>query len=251
MALLLDRLNDPTHKYRHPYGREVHAKWHRQKFNEAVEQVPKFLLTNEVMETVKQLGEACPVPYLGDGYRPKWVEYSTGKGKYFGVLIGDDASGMVFVEDGGMVGDFVVKVKYSPVLTFSVQPPAHMQGDRQSKEKIALLYAWVLRAMTLLDQPKIVDSTPSAPVDERLQRSRIKSGKRPLADYHVVTIHVSKQERAARLEAEAHFERTGVRLHKVRSFVRVKNGKLERVKEHWRGDASLGTVKVDHYKVKL
>lgn len=252
MALLLDRLNDPRHRYNHPYSKSVKRRWAEQRLGDAVQSVPKYLLTQEVMDVVQQLGTACPVPYLGDGgVKTLWAEYGAAGDRVVAALIDDKGGGIIFIEDDDTLADFTVKVEYTPALTLRIKNPEHLKGDKRTGEIVAQLYTWMLRALGLLQQPKIVDAKPSPPVDHRLQRARVKAGKRPLADHHVVTVHVSKQEQAARLEAQAHFERTGVRLHRVRSFVRVKNGKLERVKEHWRGDASLGAVHVDHYKVKL
>jgi hypothetical protein len=105
--------------------------------------------------------------------------------------------------------------------------------------------------MAMLASPRVVDRKPIS-IDPPLQRARIKHGKPPLSDHTEVVVHVTRQEQDARDAAADHERRTGRRLHFVRSFVRTRRAKLERVREHWRGDAGIGVkARPERYRVTL
>jgi hypothetical protein len=85
----------------------------------------------------------------------------------------------------------------------------------------------------------------------RLNKQRIKSRKHPLSDYSEVRINLDvpqpKTTRGVDQIASETVDTHGKkRRHFVMPFSRVKNGKIEMVKPHWRGDASLG-VKPPRY----
>jgi hypothetical protein len=110
---------------------------------------------------------------------------------------------------------------------------------RDRQEKIGWGVDLFLVVLHMIQQPRIVARRPVV-WDERLQRSRRKSGKLPLLDYHEVVVHVTRAERAADARAQELQERHGVRLHRVRPHYRVRAGVVQRIAAYWRGSAELG-----------
>lgn len=81
-------------------------------------------------------------------------------------------------------------------------------------------------------------------VDAKLNRSRLKRGKVPLMSWRDVTIRPD----AGWMSRTTHEEGTTGerRRHHVRTFMRLKMGKVEIVKPHWRGNREKGYVQHRH-----
>jgi hypothetical protein len=83
---------------------------------------------------------------------------------------------------------------------------------------------------------------PDRAIARRLAKATGSRGRYPLRAWTELTIWCDANdihELATDEEIEAHY--TGKKcLHFVRSFLRWRNGQLERVKAHWRGDPALG-----------
>lgn len=72
----------------------------------------------------------------------------------------------------------------------------------------------------------------------KLNRARAKSGKRPLADFHVLTVRLSKAERAAQREGACDHE--GKRAHVVRGHFKVRKSGMYWWRPFVRGDLGKG-----------
>jgi len=111
--------------------------------------------------------------------------------------------------------------------------------------------AWILVVLSMINTPKIVGRRQHMPhrgLERRLLRNRPNIGKFPLHAWTEIQLKISDPRDASEDgSVEAHY--TGQRaLHFCRSHLRIRMGRLELVKAHWRGDASLG-VKRSRYKV--
>jgi hypothetical protein len=96
--------------------------------------------------------------------------------------------------------------------------------------------------LAIVNSPNIVGRRTHPPrktVARKLSRST-GANIGPLHDWHEIKLEVNKPHDAD--DGEAHADvLTGKRaLHFVRKFIRIRFGKLEYVRAHWRGDASVG-----------
>lgn len=85
----------------------------------------------------------------------------------------------------------------------------------------------------------------------RLNKKRTRAGKPTLCDHTVIRITADPPPPRIRPgETGAEIAEPGKRMrHPVRFFTRIKGGKLETVRPHWRGDEALGT-KTGNYRVR-
>lgn len=106
-----------------------------------------------------------------------------------------------------------------------------------------------LAARKLMDEPRILEREETPPPRE-VRRAAEKARRAVPAPVEYVTIHVSKREREARERIAAEEARTGKVFHKVRTHLRVREtGRVERVREHWRGDPGKGRKDAAFYRV--
>lgn len=105
-------------------------------------------------------------------------------------------------------------------------------------DKISL---FVGAALALINTPRltqVVDHDLS-----KLNRARLKRDKPPLLSYKDVII---RPDSGWTSESEARRETGEVRRHHVRTFLRLKQGKVELVRPHWRGNREKGYVLQNH-----
>ena len=95
--------------------------------------------------------------------------------------------------------------------------------------------------LTVLNAKKIVQYQPSDLA--KLNRNRLAHNKPPLFEHTVVKMRHEARDSTHRGHGE---KCPGKRLHHVQSFTRIKQGKLELVRHHWRGKAELGVVTHDY-----
>jgi len=111
--------------------------------------------------------------------------------------------------------------------------------------------AFACVALAMINTPKIVGRVQHMPhrgLERRLLRNRPNIGKFPLHAWTEIQLKIGDPRDASEDgSVEAHY--TGQRaLHFCRAHLRIKMGRLEFVKAHWRGDPSLG-IKRSRYKV--
>lgn len=129
----------------------------------------------------------------------------------------------------------------------------HDDAFQTSKENIEVMgekylgdtVDFIVRTIFLINTPRIVGKKvhqPHAGLQRKLAAAQGMTGKFPLHAWTEIKLWCDADdisEIASDKEIEAHF--TGQRcLHFVRSFLRWRNSKLERVKAHWRGNPALG-----------
>lgn len=115
-------------------------------------------------------------------------------------------------------------------------------------EEWALLYAM----LSVINTPHVVGRRQHMPhrgFEKNLLRSRAASGSFPLRAWTEIILECSPPRDLSDCEGfEAHL--TGAKcLHFCRAHLRVKFGRVEFVRAHWRGDASLGT-KRSRYRIQ-
>lgn len=109
---------------------------------------------------------------------------------------------------------------------------------------------WPAIPLILINTPKIIgrrQHMPNRGLERRLTQG-LKGGKFPLHAWTEITLNISKPMEIDDGEPhEAHL--TGRRaLHFCRKHIRIRNGKLEYVSAHWRGDPSIG-IKQSRYRM--
>jgi hypothetical protein len=129
----------------------------------------------------------------------------------------------------------------------------HFDRDAGGLQRYPHYNPLLLGALALLGVPALIERRK---IDQsRLNRARAKRGK-PLLHNHVeLRLHdldlARPQPTSAELRAAG--ERTGRRRHRrehfCRAHLRFRAGKMELVRPHWRGDATLGRV-VPAYRVR-
>lgn len=112
--------------------------------------------------------------------------------------------------------------------------------------------AIILGCLALINTPKSIGRTqymPQRSLEKRLIKSRPRVGVFPLNAWTEIKLEarLTPEEMSEAGLHEAHL--TGRRAyHFCRSHLRIRNGRLEFVKSHWRGDPSLGT-KHSRYRI--
>lgn len=100
----------------------------------------------------------------------------------------------------------------------------------------------IIGSLALINTPRVIgrkQHMPHAGLQKRLAASRGMVGKFPLHGWTEIVLEVTPPKMAGDTVHEARL--TGERcLHFCRAHLRIRNGGLEIVKSHWRGDPALG-----------
>ena len=123
--------------------------------------------------------------------------------------------------------------------------------DAYGESMFAGLLAAAHLQLVIINSPKIIGRKQHMPhrgLERDLLRSKTLSGKYPLHAWHELKLEARPTYfDKDGFEHEAHL--TGKKcLHFCRSHLRIRNGKLELVNAHWRGDPALG-IKRTRYRV--
>lgn len=129
--------------------------------------------------------------------------------------------------------------------------PPDLSPDDQRTSIIRQMSIFVSIFLTLINTPKVIgrqQHMPNASLERRLLKRRRDIGRFPLHAWTEIKLQIHAPANLSDDEpVEAHL--TGQRaLHFCRAHLRVKNGRVEFVRSHWRGDASLG-IKRSRYTV--
>jgi hypothetical protein len=115
----------------------------------------------------------------------------------------------------------------------------------------ALSAELLLATLAVINTPRIINRTTHNPnrwLERRLLSMRGVIGKFPLHAWTEIKLQITAPTDSDGEDREAHY--TGDRaLHFCRSHLRVRYGRVEIVRSHWRGDASLG-IKQSRYKLE-
>lgn len=227
---------------------------------QVMQECVRYVVRDEVIAIAKDImndvgRSEMPWPLPLEPGETVWLE--AGPGAHFSgvdklrvglILTGGGAGGFISYAEGrnGEPSWIFIPVAHdleSQEVTLILEPK---YADKQ--EKLGWGVDLFLVILHMIQQPRIVDRRPVVP-DERLQRSRVKSRKARLLDYHEVVVHVTRAERAADARAQELQERHGVRLHRVRPHYRVCRGVVQRIAAYWRGSAELGVSLATGHRV--
>lgn len=117
--------------------------------------------------------------------------------------------------------------------------------------RMAYLWRAIIAMLAMINSPRIIGRKQHMPhrgLERKLANSKALVGKFPLRAWTELTLSVSDiGHRANGKEQEAHY--TGEKcLHFCRAHLRIRNGRLERVTAHWRGNPALG-IKRTRYRL--
>jgi hypothetical protein len=118
------------------------------------------------------------------------------------------------------------------------------------KTKKGLLWAEAVMAMAMINSPKIIGRTQHV-VNGTMQRKlndKYGVGKFPLHAWTTIKLEVGKPPEIDDGEPQESILTGRRALHFCRTHLRFRLGKLEYVREHWRGDAAIG-IKRSRYEV--
>lgn len=124
--------------------------------------------------------------------------------------------------------------------------------DRETIENSAMwLLSRIPAALILINSPKVIGRRVFAPhrgLERRMLAQQAVVGSFPLQAWTKILLACTPRDASGEAAAEARL--TGRRcLHWVRAFTRIRNGKLEIVGAHWRGDAAIG-IKRSTYELR-
>ena len=189
-----------------------------------------------------------------------WIESEISKGSWWGVmLICPDgigtAYGLCVLKNeyctSTIIGEIYLHLNNGhPIINF----PNVVEPFGNLKEVKSILYTfagYIYPLLAIINSPSVI-GRQEFPAHKGFEKSLRHSNVIPpgahLRPWTKITLDVTPP-------SGEHGEHGGARLtgakalHYCRTHIRIKNGKLERVRGHWRGDAALGVVRSD-YKVK-
>lgn len=187
-----------------------------------------------------------------------WIEWKSPHGHRFGVLFDGSTS---YCDP---VSYFAVKTNYRRLIAFAeVYKCSLKQNEEQENISHDELHRYLdklewgstgiaIGALPLINTPRIIGRRQHMPhrgLERKLLRQRVPIGQFPLHAWTEILLRVSPPKDASGDPSnEAHL--TGQKaLHFCRAHLRVRCGKLELVRGHWRGDASLG-IKRSRYRLE-
>jgi len=122
--------------------------------------------------------------------------------------------------------------------------------DASNSELTHLTPFEIYAALAIINTPRLIGRTQRAPhrgLERNLLRNQKAVGSYPLRAWSEITLSATPSALEDGETEEVHF--TGKKcLHFCRAHLRVRNGRLELVNAHWRGDPALG-IKRTRYKV--
>lgn len=181
-----------------------------------------------------------------------WLEWVTNGSTRYGVLLEEKADGKVTVTGAGSHGDGaswrtgqVLDLNYRPKMgARSIAAIESLAELKESDEELLALIA-------IINTPRVIGRRQHMPhrgLERRLTQALGVQGKFPLNAWTEIKLQVAPpKDMSGEGTTEAHL--TGQRaLHFCRSHLRIRLGRLEVVRSHWRGDASLG-IRQSRYKL--
>jgi hypothetical protein len=184
-----------------------------------------------------------------------WLEWTNDVGGRSGVLLTEDGDWVRvrLAQSGGELfcsGEQQYRLSLSDPSAFQASKDGPMPDD-QVKPELASLMLRIHGFLAMINTPRIIGRRQHMPhrgLERDLVRAMKSVGKFPLHAWTEIKLEVAApRDMTSDGEHEAHL--TGKRaLHFCRAHLRIKLGRLEIVRAHWRGDGSLG-IKQSRYKL--
>lgn len=238
----------------------------RRTFNDRVGLVPRMSDTHcfelsEVTQAIQSLaGDINRRPGSSDVLAflpaPKtWLEWKVGANRY-GILLEETKFGADFTiagekgffsETGGQIA------LHETLLASGLDDVAFRDAGWLGPKNSHFLLLFIYAALALINTPRIIGRRQHMPhrgLERDLVRAMRTVGKFPLHAWTEIKLEIiDPHDASGDPSAEAHY--TGKRaLHFCRAHLRVRLGKLEIVRSHWRGDGSLG-IKQSRYRLTM
>lgn len=178
-----------------------------------------------------------------------WIEWAAGPNRYGCLLVDEGGFAKAYwaVASGNL---FATAPRHGALLltaadlrSVKAEWPAVQcldgQDDAEKRGMIFFMYA----VLAIINTPRMIGRrqlTPHRGLERKLSNARCLTGKFPLHAWTELQLSVSAMMKEGDGSVhEAHY--TGEKcLHFCRAHIRIKRGRLELVKAHWRGDPSLG-----------
>lgn len=187
--------------------------------------------------------------------RRTWVEWRipSGAGR-IGFLL-EDVGGHAVIWSAAWTADGVASYPWRfslPLIGSDLMRMSHDVAPRDQSEVMRKHSTLLTAFLAFINTPRIIGRRQHMPhrgLERRLAAQRPAIGKFPLHAWTEIKLHVTPPHDASgEKSTEAHL--TGERaLHFCRAHLRIRLGKLEVVRGHWRGDASLG-IRRSRYVLK-
>lgn len=231
-------------------------------YSEGIEGAQRFVLSPQVVEAALEFAASdravqASLDYIFLPAETTWIEWQgTGAGyaksNRHGLLLMGRGEGHSALSVG--VGAYMCLVTdqlvHDPV-KFDLHDPdifrrIPIPGETVSEENfndVASAARFLVCVLALINTPR-VSRVIHHDVDAKLNKARLKRGKVPLMSWRDVTIRPDVGWMPKTVQEEG---RTGEkRRHHVRTFMRLKQGKVEIVRPHWRGNREKGYVQHRH-----
>ncbi len=173
-----------------------------------------------------------------------WIEYKFDDFRVAYLLIEDKEKKLAHVHlirDDEFAGDEIAKISLygNPNRYFQIK-----ESVKEQKHFHNLSISILFPILAMINTPRIIgrrQHMPHAGLQRRLAKSKGMVGKFPLQAWTEILLEVTPPK-------EAKGEHLGIlsgsrAFHFVRQHLRIKNGRLELVSAHWRGDPSLGIMR--------
>lgn len=197
----------------------------------------------DVAKSDIELNETCflPCPMT-------WLEWQQeGKGRVGLLLedIGDGRATVTAFDDGACIP--VMIIRHGQGMRRTYEPTNRLKDEHWPLDT----FCGIIGFLAIINSPRLIGRKQHMPhrgLERRLANAKGLVGKFPLRAWTELKLSVADiGNRADGTEYEAHH--TGEKcLHFCRSHLRIRNGKLERVSAHWRGNPALG-IKRTRYAV--
>lgn len=149
--------------------------------------------------------------------------------------------------------DFILNERNSSRVVRNVNPPTASNDflEYVSYIEVERYHSLTLLvALAMINTPKIIgrrQKMPQRKLERDILNSKMITGNFPLHAWTEIVLKVNTNDTSGDPVVEAHL--TGKKaLHFCRAHLRIKCGRVEFVKAHWRGDASIG-IKRSRYKL--
>jgi len=219
-------------------------------------QQTQFFEVSEIIQTCEELMYQSHTTGLSDEqfFLPApttWIEFRNTENRNSDVRMGywmietDNYFDILWISSDEQTGNF--KIKKDSIVPLKGLPWLDRESHRPYIENHVILFI-----LTMINTPRLVgrrQHMPNEKLERKLLKARPNIGKFPLQAWTEITLSVSAPTKDVSNNPSKEAHLTGTKpLHFCRQHWRVRFGRLERVKAHWRGDPSLG-IKRSRYKV--
>lgn len=222
---------------------------------DCIRSVPRISITDEVVEVARTLRvpDDVPVPLPFPEF---WVEWVDSDRHQHGMLVDEEAAVYFRTTDSAAPDPaWMPGVRQRNIKLFPLAGPLPNLAFKPDTPMVARFeFAWVKPAdvggfvsgvFHMMASPKVTDYRDPEPTP--IRRTGKQAVVPPLLSYREVILNLTPEERAM---SRGDGSGPGKALHRCRSFMRVRNGRVEMVRAHWRGSAARGIVLSTH-KVSL